>query len=527
VKTPRPYQLKAIEEARRHLIDEGRPGTAVVMATGLGKTFTVARLARGWPETWGRRILFCADRTELIRQAYDAFCDEFGPRQVEIEMGEDKATGCKVGDAAPRVVIASKQSICLPGRLRRFRPSNFGLLISDEAHHWAPVNQSYTDILEHFDRAKRLAITATYFRGDGVSLADHFGDEPAFAYGLAEGCADGYLVEPRQEVAPVSDLDFSGVQVNEGDFTEKGLEELLTEEGTLAKLVGPLVETASAGRARRTLVFTPTVYTAQRVAEVINRPGFRPGRAVAVAGVDVDDRRRDGVAGFRDGRYQFLVSCDLFLEGFDEPLIDLVVIARMTKRLGRYIQMVGRGTRPARAIEDALSLTPDAAARRALIARSVKPDLLVLDFGGNAGRHKIPRCADVLFPQEPPEVLERVERNLARKPKDGRTAVSEAVLLARQQLEEEERRRRQGILIRARYSRREVPIFGDATPAAPADAGLPLQVFKLASDKQKAILRRHGNFRDEARLEKMSHRQASAIITKMKKSGKWKPAGGG
>jgi superfamily II DNA or RNA helicase len=396
-----------------------------------------------------------------------------------------------------------------------------GILVHN-CHHWAPQNETYATVLQHFDRAKRLAITATHRRGDGASLEEFFGASPVYGYGLGQACADSWLVEPRQEVAPVKELDLSAVEVRDGDFTDSGLEALLAEEKPLAALVDPTIQIAREGRLRKVLIFAPTVYIAGRIAEVINRPNRCPGQAVALSGKDKDVVREPALAGFREGKYRFLVGCDLFLEGFDEPSIDMLVIARLTLKIGRYEQMIGRGTRPAREIAGLLGSMPDAGARRRLIATSSKPDLLVLDFMGNAGRHVLPRIVDLMAPGEDADVKERAEANLAKKPPQDRKTIPEEVLLARQELDAEERRKRNGILIRARYSRKEVALFGDAPEPAPAKP-LPLKAFKLASEPQKNVLRNFAGFRDEARLAKMSHRQASAIISKLRKDGKWSP----
>ena len=99
---------------------------------------------------------------------------------------------------------------------------------------------------------------------------------------------------------------------------------------------------------------------------------------------------------YHEGRYQFLVNCALFTEGFDEPDTSCIVFARPTKSRALYAQMLGRGTRPHTSIAHQLGEESTPEARRALIAGCSKPNVLVLDFVGNAGRHKLVTSFDIL-----------------------------------------------------------------------------------------------------------------------------------
>jgi superfamily II DNA or RNA helicase len=123
-------------------------------------------------------------------------------------------------------------------------------------------------------------------------------------------------------------------------------------------------------------------------------------------------------------------------EGFDEPGVELVAVARPTKSRALYAQMVGRGTRPAESIAGLLGSLPDAAARRVSIADSGKPCLEVLDFVGNSGRHKLVTTIDLLGCEYDPAALAMAETMAA----DGMVDVTEALELSQDELE---RRRRE------------------------------------------------------------------------------------
>lgn len=95
----------------------------------------------------------------------------------------------------------------------------------------------------------------------------------------------------------------------------------------------------------------------------------------------------------RRGTVTVTGQCALFLEGFDAPSTSAIVMARPTKSKGLYMQVLGRGTRPLPGTVDGLESAEE---RRAAILESTKPYMLVIDYAGNAGRHKIVQAVDVL-----------------------------------------------------------------------------------------------------------------------------------
>ena len=137
---------------------------------------------------------------------------------------------------------------------------------------------------------------------------------------------------------------------------------------------------------RKTLVFTVSVAQAHGVADVLNR--HRAGSAAAVDGKTPADERARLFHEYGAGRLQHLVNVGIATEGWDDPStdrpIEIVAVARPTKSRSLYAQMIGRGTRPLPGLVDPLR---DADHRRAAIAGSIKPALMVMDYAGNAGKH--------------------------------------------------------------------------------------------------------------------------------------------
>lgn len=367
----RPYQVEAAQ-AVETAFTAGLSRVLVEKATGLGKTVLFSAIAQREVEAGGR-VLVLAHRTELLEQArkklQDAGC------WAEIEQA-----GRRAGLAS--VVVASVQTL-KGARLEAFDPNAFTLIIVDEAHHAAA--KGYRTILDYFASAKVLGVTATADRGDGAGLDVVF-EKCVYRYELRQAIRDGYLAPIVCRRIDVKGVDLSAVKTRAGDLAANELGAIMADEAALHGVAIPLLKEAGD---RKTIVFCVDVAHAHALAEVLNR--YDDGCARAVDGTADADERSELLAAFRRGDFRILVNCALFTEGFDEPGIQCVAMARPTKSRALYAQCIGRGTRP---------LTPpmeDTVEERcAAIAASAKPNVLVLDFSGNAGRHRLVGPADVL-----------------------------------------------------------------------------------------------------------------------------------
>jgi type I site-specific restriction endonuclease len=161
-------------------------------------------------------------------------------------------------------------------------------------------------------------------------------------------------------------------------------------------------------------------------------------------------------ADYKASKFQYLVNVGVATEGFDEPGIQCVVLARPTKSRSLFTQMVGRGTRPLPGIVD---LYDDAVERCEAIGRSQKPAIEVIDFVGNAGRHKLITTADILGGDYTEEVIDLAAKNAAEKsaatgkPADVATELQQAEHeMARNKAMREEAVFRDKVLLRAKYS---------------------------------------------------------------------------
>jgi hypothetical protein len=252
--------------------------------------------------------------------------------------------------------------------------------IVDEAHHG--VAESYRDVLDHFEPAARLGVTATPHRADGASLIPVFG-RTVFRYPIRRAVRDGYLVDIRRQVVVLADLDLSKVRVRAGDFDAAELEAELTKVAAVAAVADAVL--ARVGT-RPAVLFCAGILHSRAVAAALN--ARRPGSAAAASGDD-----RDGVQQLVGGQVQILCNTDLTTEGFDFPPLAFVGLVRPTKSVGRATQQVGRGTRLCEG----------------------KRDLLVTEFMGGAPSGQV-STVDVVGSDLPAPVKAAAERLLDASP---------------------------------------------------------------------------------------------------------------
>jgi hypothetical protein len=197
-------------------------------------------------------------------------------------------------------------------------------------------------------------------------------------------------------------------------------------------------------------------------------------------------------------------------EGYDNPLVEVVVNARPTKSRSLYAQILGRAMRPLAGVVDGQTTADD---RKACIAASGKPSMIALDFVGNSGRHKLMTSADILGGKVSDEACDRAVKIATEKG----CAVRMAGLLDEQEekliKEAAERRRleearKARLIARSSYTSRMVNPFDifQMTPVKERgwDNG------KSLSQKQKALLLKQG-----INPEVMPYAQSKQVLNEM------------
>lgn len=468
----RPYQEKAVALTGDAL--SAKRSALVVMPTGTGKTTFFSEMARTWSQKG--RVLVLAHREELISQAAERIRTQTGVR-VGIEMADSRSS---ILSPEP-VVVASVQTLCRSKRRAKFEAEEFALIIIDEAHH--STSKSYRQILEHFPEARVLGVTATPDRTDEVGLYNVF-EHVAFTYDIEDAIRDGYLCKVKQMAVYCKDFDVSNVRTKMGDLSESDLQQVMQLETVLHQIAMPLVRET---QGRQTIVFAPGVKAAHALSDVLSR--YTTAQVGVVDGAMDKEQRRATLDAYAKGEIQYLVNCQVLTEGYDAPATSCVAVARPTKSRSLYTQMVGRGLR----------------------THPGKEDCLILDFYGNAGKHKLCCPLDVLGGQGLPDDIREMALAMAR---NGPIGLEEAVLKAHEQKAEQVRAK----LIKSRsmtaklrsidYTTEEVSPFGMLMLDAKVSERNALE--PGLTDKQKAFLERSGI--DAGQASKMGIRQASKAI---------------
>lgn len=382
VQSLRPYQQAARDSIHAQW-EQGRLRTLLVLPTGTGKTIVFASVAADQVRA-GDRVLILAHRGELLEQAADKL-----QRSTGLVSAVEKAESTCLNSWF-RVVVGSVQTLQRSARLERFPRDYFGTIIIDEAHH--AITDGYRRILDYFEGAKVLGVTATPDRGDMRNLGEVF-DSLAYEYKLTDAIKEGYLCKIMAQTIPLQ-LDISEVGFTSGDYSL----------GQLGTALDPYLEQIAAEMAqrckgRKTVVFLPLIKTSQKFRDLLNAKGFQ---AAEVNGQSAD--RKEVLADFDAGKYNVLCNSMLLTEGWDCPSVDCVVVLRPTKVRSLYSQMVGRGTRLAEG----------------------KTDLLLLDFLWMTDKHELCRPADLVC--EDRAVARQMTENLAETgaPEDIEEAAAQA-----------------------------------------------------------------------------------------------------
>jgi superfamily II DNA or RNA helicase len=342
----RDYQLECL-----HSIEESTSRRQLVtLPTGTGKTVIFSEKAKR--DSAKHRVLILVHRDELVRQTV-AKLEAAGLDRTKYGVMKAEQNG-----AWYDIVIASVQTLSRTRRAKEY--AAFGLaktVIIDEAHH-APAN-SYKKVLEtctDVENGLRIGFTATPDRetqkaykkrtatGMKIGVSHRSGmaqvfDEIVFYRSLTDMIAQGYLCD----VVPATietRLDLSKVGILGGDWREGELGAAMERANTDETIVSNWIRSDANGRP--TLCFLPTVRTSKTTCDAFLAAGIP---AAHIDGTTPIDERQIYYKQLRDGSLKVITNCMVLTEGFDEPSISCVIVARPTQSRSLFAQMIGRGTR--------------------------------------------------------------------------------------------------------------------------------------------------------------------------------------
>lgn len=356
---PRYYQQIAIERTIR-AVAQGKNKVLLVMATGTGKTYTAFQIIyRLWKSKTKKRILFLADRNILIDQT---MINDFAPFK-------DVMTKIK-GDYDPAYQIYMGLYQQLKGTENRenlyekFPKDFFDLIVIDECHRGsASEESSWREILNYFDSATKIGLTATPKNLESINTFRYFG-EPVYTYSLKQGIEDGFLA-PYRVIRIGLDSDVGNIEIKQGTTNTDGEEVkaglyggsdinkilvLPHRDKIVAQIISDYLKKTNR-RMDKTILFCVDEEHAERMRrELINENLDMVEKddryIMRITGSDMLGKQQlDNFINPRKKYPTIVTTSKLLTTGVDVKTCKLIVIDATINSMVEFKQIIGRGTR--------------------------------------------------------------------------------------------------------------------------------------------------------------------------------------
>lgn len=366
-RTPRYYQEIAINRTVQAIL-QGRSRSLLTMATGTGKTFVAFQICwKLWSARWNRegahrrpRLLYLADRNILIDDPMAKDFAPFGDARFKIEGGQIS----KAREMYFAIYQAIAKDEARPGLYKEYTRDFFDLIVVDECHRGSARDESnWREILEYFEPAFQVGMTATPLRNDNIDTYRYFGD-PLYIYSLRQGIDDGFLA-PYRVHRVVTTWDAAGWRPAKGeldryvreipdelyktpDFERKIALRARTE--AIAKHLTEFLKNTD--RYAKTIVFCVDQEHADEMRRALTNLSSDLSREHADYACRVTSDEggigRGHLSNFQDVERPtpvILTTSKLLTTGVDAPTVKNVVIVRTINAMTEFKQIIGRGTR--------------------------------------------------------------------------------------------------------------------------------------------------------------------------------------
>jgi len=358
-KEPRYYQEIAIHRAVEAVI-KGQKRILITMATGTGKTFVAFQIIwKLWKTKRKKRILYLADRNFLVDYAKDR---DFAPCGDALCKIQGKVTKSReIYFAIYQAIVDDKRR---PGLYKQYPRDFFDLILVDECHRGSAKDESkWREILDYFNTAVQIGMTATPLRKDNVDTYRYFGN-PIFTYSLAKGIDDGFLA-PYRVHRVVLNVDATGWRPDKGQLDRFGREIPDGEYGTkdFERLVSLLTRTEVAAkhltehlkntdRMAKTIVFCVDQEHAEDMRLALHNANEDLTKQYPhyVARVVSDEKKvgRHHLDKFVDPEKDepvIVTTSQMLTTGLDVKTCKNIVLFKPINSIVEFKQIIGRGTR--------------------------------------------------------------------------------------------------------------------------------------------------------------------------------------
>lgn len=361
---PRYYQRIAVDRTVE-AIAKGQQRVLVVMATGTGKTFTAFQIIHRLHKSGAKKkILYLADRNILIDQT---MVQDFKPFKKFMTKITSKGEGVDKIDSSYEVYMALYHQLVgkegKPDPFLEVQKNFFDLIIVDECHRGSAKDDSaWRKVLEYFDSATQIGMTATPKAEEGANNLDYFG-EPVYTYSLLQGISDGFLA-PYRVTADFINVDLQGWTPEEGerDLLGREIEQKLYQRQNIGRELAIIVRRKvvahritrmlhDIGRMTKTIVFCPDIEEAAEMRTLLvnmNADMCRksPYYVTRIVGEDKEGKKQlDNFISVDEPYPVIVTTSELLSTGVDCKTCGLIVIDKEIGSMTEFKQIIGRGTR--------------------------------------------------------------------------------------------------------------------------------------------------------------------------------------
>jgi len=361
------YQEIAINRAVQSIL-QGKRRVLITMATGTGKTLVAFQISwKLWSSRWNRigeyrrpKILYLADRNILVDDPKDKDFIPFGDARHKIENAEV----IKSREMYFAIYQAIAKDERRPGLYREYAPDFFDLIIVDECHRGSAKDESnWREILEYFEPAYQIGMTATPLREDNRDTYRYFGN-PIYIYSLKDGIDDGFLA-PYRVHRVITDVDATGWRPSQDELDRYGREipdeeyqtkdfervvALRARTEAIARHITDFLKKTD--RFAKTIVFCVDQEHAHEMRRALNNfnsdlvqqyPDY-----VCRVTADEGSIGRGHLSRFQELETLapvILTTSKLLTTGVNAPMVKNVALARVVGAITEFKQIIGRGTR--------------------------------------------------------------------------------------------------------------------------------------------------------------------------------------
>ena len=358
-KEPRYYQAEAINRVVEK-VAQGQKRLLLVMATGTGKTYTTFQIIwRLWKAKKVRRILFLVDRNILVDQTLVNDFKPFGSVMTKIK-------NRKI-DPSYEVYLGLYQALTGPDEedkiFKTVSRDFFDLIVIDECHRGSANDDSaWKEILEYFDSAIQLGLTATPKETKYASNITYFG-ESIYTYSLKQGIQDGFLA-PYKVVRIDIDKDIHGWtpppgmkddlgnEIEHREYSQVDMDRILVLNKRTKLVAERVMKLLNATDPyQKTIIFCEDIDHAERMRKaIVNASGALAKEnskyVMRITGDSVEGKAE--LDNFIDPESKYPViatTSELLTTGVDTKTCKLIVLDKSINSMTTFKQIVGRGTR--------------------------------------------------------------------------------------------------------------------------------------------------------------------------------------